>query len=1154
MDALKTGFVHLHVHTEYSLLDGACRIKELAAACKERGMDALAITDHGVMYGVVEFYEACKSVGVKPIIGCEVYTAKRTRFDKAPGVDNEYGHLLLLAKNNTGYHNLIRIVSKAFTEGYYYKPRVDLALLREYAEGVICSSACLVGDVPQLILKGDYEGAKKLALEYASIFENAGYYLELQSNGLEEQRIVNKGLIRIAEETGLPLIATNDVHFIDHSDARAQDILMCVQTGKKYNDPDRMKFNTDQVYLRTPEEMAELFPVRRDALENTVKIAEECNVEITFGRPVLPQFDIPGGLSSAEYLRKLTYEGAAFRYGAPLPKDVAERLEYELSVINTMGYAEYYLIVWDFIKFAKDNGITVGPGRGSGAGSLVAYCLKITNIDSLKYNLAFERFLNPERISMPDFDVDFSDERRKEVIDYVVRKYGEDRVAQIITFGTMAARGAVRDVGRVLDVPYSDVDVIAKMIPMSPGKTTTIEGAIAHNPELRTRYETDETVKDLLDTAMQLEGMPRNASTHAAGVVLTKDPVTDYVPVHKTGDSVVTQFPMAVLEKLGLLKVDFLGLRTLTVIQDAIELVQKQHGVTVDFDAMSMDDPNVYKTISDGKTLGIFQLESPGMTRFITELQPGNLEDIIAGIALYRPGPMDQIPQYLENKKNPERIKYLHPILEPILNVTYGCIIYQEQVMQIVRDLAGYTMGQSDLVRRAMAKKKHDVMEKERVNFIAGAEKNGVAPDISNKIFDQMIDFASYAFNKAHAACYAVVGYETAWLKTYYPVEFMAALLNSFMDRTDKIAQYIEECRQMNIKILPPDINLSYGKFTVKDGSIVFGLAAVKNVGAHVVDLITKERDERGPFQSFGEFCERTACTEINKRCVESFIKAGVFGSLGVKRSQLFKTFESIMENTAAAMKNRAEGQVSLFDLFEEESSEPDDSERYPDIPEFSKADLLSMEKEMLGIYLSGHPLEGYAELLGKISNLKSTDLIADSEEELEGMDKSFSSGIKDGMTVQIGGILTSVKKKVTKNNAMMAFGTLEDLYGTCELLIFPKIYEKFTGLLYPENLVFVKGRLSLREDDTPKILPDQIFGLPDYLQNMNAPASAETEPPKETILNVTRENAKRILAFVKFFSGRTPVKLIDQETGNCVYSGYMNASEEVMKELETLT
>ncbi len=1149
MNSLKSEFVHLHVHTEYSLLDGACRIKELAKKCKELGMDALAITDHGVMYGVVEFYEACKNEGIKPIIGCEVYTAKRTRFDKAPGIDNYYGHLLLLAKNNIGYHNLIKIVSKAFTEGYYYKPRVDLNLLKEFHEGIICASACLGGDVPQLLLSGDYDGAKNLALLYESIFGKGNYYLEIQSNGLEEQLKVNNALIRISDETGIPLIATNDVHFINKNDARAQDILVCVQTGKKYNDDNRMKFNTEDVYLKSPDEIKNLFSTRTDAIQNTVKIAEECNVELEFGRPVLPQFDIPGGLTPAEYLRKLTYEGAEFRYGNILPKEVAERLEYELSVIISMGYAEYYLIVWDFIKFAKDNGITVGPGRGSGAGSLVAYCLKITNIDSLKYNLAFERFLNPERISMPDFDVDFSDERRKEVIDYVVQKYGEDRVAQIITFGTMAARGSVRDVGRVLDVPYNEVDSIAKMIPMAPGKATTIKDALDISPELKNRYDNEPVIKDLIDSAMQLEGMARNTSTHAAGVVLTKDPVTDYVPVHKTGDSVVTQFPMAILEKLGLLKVDFLGLRTLTVIQDAIELIKINHGVDVNFDTMVMDDKNVYKTISDGKTLGIFQLESPGMTRFITELQPDNLEDIIAGIALYRPGPMDQIPRYIENKKNPDKVKYLHPILEPILNVTYGCMVYQEQVMQIVRDLAGYTMGQSDLVRRAMAKKKHDVMEKERINFVNGAEKNGVSTEISNKIFDQMIDFASYAFNKAHAACYAVVGYETAWLKTYYPVEFMAALLNSFIDRTDKIAQYIDECKQMNIKILPPCVNISYAKFTVKDGAIVFGLAAIKNVGSHVVDIITKERDTNGLYKNFGDFCDRIASTEVNKRCVESFIKAGVFSCFNIKRSQLFKTYEEIIDNAILAKKNKAEGQISIFDMFDDSSKDDSstDYENYPDIPEFNKADLLSMEKEMLGIYLSGHPLEGLAQEFSKISTIKSTDLIADTEDDLDGLDKTFASGVRDGMKITFAGIITNVKKKVTKNNSMMAFGVIEDIFGTAELLVFPKVYEKYAGLLMPENIVVITGRLSIREDDTPKILPEEVFTPDEYKAKINN----SSNNINDFKFLIDSEKKDKVISFAKYFYGKTHVTFYDKNTKNEIWSGYMNTSKEILNELK---
>ena len=1145
MSSINTDFVHLHVHTEYSLLDGACRIKDLVKSCKERGMDALAITDHGVMYGIVEFYEACKNEGIKPIIGCEVYTATRTRFDKAPGIDNDYGHLILIAKNNTGYHNLIKIVSKAFTEGYYYKPRVDLDLLREYSEGIICSSACLGGDIPQLILSGDIEGAAKLALKYQEIFGKGNYYLELQSNGIEEQILVNQALIKISNETDIPLIATNDAHFVNKEDARAQDILMCIQTGKRYNDENRMKFNTDEVYLRSPDEMKSLFPNRKDALENTVKIANECNVEITFGRPVLPQFDIPGGLTPAEYLRKLTYEGADFRYGENITDEIKERLEYELSVIISMGYAEYYLIVWDFIKFAKDNGITVGPGRGSGAGSLVAYCLKITNIDSLKYNLAFERFLNPERISMPDFDVDFSDERRKEVIDYVVRKYGEDRVAQIITFGTMAARGAVRDVGRVLDVPYGDVDVVAKMIPMAPGKQTSIEDAIKMNPELKNKYESNNVIKDLLDTAMQLEGMPRNASTHAAGVVLTKDPVTDYVPVHKTGDSVVTQFPMAILEKLGLLKVDFLGLRTLTVIQDAINLIKMNHGVDVNFDTMVMNDKKVYKTISDGNTLGVFQLESPGMTRFITELQPDNLEDIIAGIALYRPGPMDQIPTYIENKRNPSKVKYLHPLLEPILNVTYGCMVYQEQVMQIVRDVAGYTMGQSDLVRRAMAKKKHDVMAKERVNFINGALKNNVSEEIANKIFDQMTDFASYAFNKAHAACYAVVGYETAWLKTYYPVEFMAALLNSFVDRSDKIAQYIEECKQMKIEILPPDINMSERRFTVKNGKIVFGFAAIKNVGGNVADVITDLREKDGLYKSFGDFCQRISSTEVNKRCVESFIKAGVFSSFGVNRSQLLLTYENILDDVVLANRNRNPDQISMFDMFEDVSKEMAISyDVFPDIPEFSKSDLLSMEKEMLGIYLSGHPLDNYSDKIQSISNIKSVDLTEFEDESHDGNSKNFISGIKDGMNITIVGVISSIKKKVTKNNSLMAFGVLEDLYGSIELLVFPKIFDKYSGLLKEESIVVIKGRLSLREDDTPKILPDEIISIEDYISN---------DKTQTKRFGINDKDLNRIISFFKYFSGKTPVEVYSKDTGSVLWNGFADISDEIIKELESI-
>lgn len=1134
------------VHSEYSLLDGACRIKPLVSLCKEKGMEALAITDHGVMNGVIEFYEECNKQGIKPILGCEVYTARRTRFDKEPSLDGGYGHLILLAESNAGYYNLIKIVSAAFTDGYYYKPRVDLDLLRENHEGIICCSACLGGDVPQAILHEDYESAKKIALTFRDIFGPENYFLELQSNGLEDQIRVNQALIKMSEETGIPLIATNDVHFLNKGDARMQDILMCIQTGKKYHDTDRMKFNTDEVYFRSTEEMTALFSETREAIRNTVRIAERCNVELKFGRPVLPNFEVPEGLSCADYLRNMTYEGARRRYGEALPAEVTERIEYELGIIIAMGYAEYYLIVWDFIKYAKDNGITVGPGRGSGAGSIVAFCLGITNIDSLKYNLAFERFLNPDRISMPDFDVDFSDERRKEVIDYVRRKYGDDRVAQIVTFGTMAARGVVRDVGRVLDMPYNDVDVIAKMIPNQLG--ITIDKAMELNPELRERYESDDAVKDLIDTGRALEGMPRNIGTHAAGVVLTRDPVTDYVPLEVSKDAVVTQFPMAVLEKLGLLKVDFLGLRTLTVIQHAIEMIQENHGVQVDFDNMPMDDHKVYQTICDGKTSGIFQLESPGMTRFMTELQPDNIEDIIAGIALYRPGPMDQIPKYIANKKNPKKITYLHPLLEPILNVTYGCMIYQEQVMQIVRDLAGYTMGQSDLVRRAMAKKKHDVMQKERVNFIAGGEKKGVPPEVTNAIFDQMIDFASYAFNKAHAACYAVVGYQTAWLKTYYPVEFMAATLNSFMDSTDRISGYMAECKLMGISVLPPDVNESAARFTVADGKIRYAMTALKNVGYGPAENIVAERKANGPYQSFGDFCERLAGSDVNKRVVESFIKAGAFDSFGVYRSRLLAVYEQMLDAAASVKKNSVEGQLSLFDMAGMSDMTPHIEENYPDIKEYDNDTLLKFEKDTIGLYLSSHPLLPYEEKLAKLRNIISSDLATgESEEDTEINGELLSNAnVRDNMTVTAGGIITKVRKKATKNNSMMAFAALEDLYGTIDLLIFPKVYSQYSGMLQEDSIVVVKGRLSLREDDTPKILPESILPIEDV--DVEVPRTADTgNPEQELVLPCRRDLLPRAEAYIKYFAGKNKIKLVDPESNEILLSGYMDTKKEIL-------
>lgn len=1139
----ESNFVHLHVHSEYSLLDGACRIKDLIEAVAKKGMQSVAITDHGVMYGIVDFYEAAKKNNIKPIIGCEVYTARRTRFDKNSTLDSDYGHLILLAENNIGYKNLIKIVSYAFTEGYYYKPRVDIELLRKYSEGIICTSACLGGDIPRLILEDNYIGAKGKALEFQNIFGANNFFLEIQSNGIEEQIFVNQQLIKMSEETGIPLVATNDVHYINKDDARAQDVLMCVQMAKRLSDENRMKFSTKEIYLRSPDEMKALFAKQPEAIRNTVRIAERCNVELEFGRPVLPNFEIPGGLTSNEYLRKLSYEGAVRRYGNELSDRVKERLDYELSVINTMGYPDYYLIVWDFIKYAKDNDIPVGPGRGSGAGSLVAYCLGITNIDSLKYNLLFERFLNPERISMPDFDVDFCYEKRQRVIDYVINKYGDDRVAQIITFGTMAARGAIRDVGRVLDMPYGDVDQIAKLIPMAPGSVMTIAKAIDLSPELKAKYEQDEKVRDLIDTAKQLEGMPRHSSTHAAGVVLTRNPVTDYVPVQKTEDSIVTQFSMETLDKLGLLKVDFLSLRTLTVIKDSLDMIKVNHGIEVDFENMVMEDPKIFKLISDGKTAGVFQLESPGMTRFMIDLQPDNLEDIIAGISLYRPGPMDQIPTYIANKRNIGGVKYAHPILEHILDVTHGCMIYQEQVMQIVRDMAGYSMGQADLVRRAMSKKKHEVMEKERSRFIEGSNKNGVSEDVANSIFNQMTDFASYAFNKSHAACYAVVAYQTAWLKAYYPVEFMAAMMNSFLGSGDKVAQYVAECYVMGIKVLPPDINESNEKFTVSGKNIRFGLTAIKNVGINAVKLIIVNRTKVGSFKNFKDFCTIMDTGEVNKRCVESFIKAGAFDCFGVYRSKIMAVYEKLLEAVISEKKNKVEGQMSIFDFGMEELQDDKDAD-YPDIKEFPSAILLAMEKEMLGLYVSGHPLMDYKDKLASIINLKSSDLAVSDEEETEdGLDLRHAGHVKDNMQVTTGGIIVSKRTKATRNNTMMAFVSLEDMFGAMELIVFPKIFEKYSELLVVDSIVVIKGRLSLKEDDTPKII----------LESLTPISQFEFFDKNALIYRINKKKLEQVQAFVNFFNGSLKVDFICNENNEPLFSGHINKDIKVIKELDLL-
>jgi len=1148
-------FVHLHVHTEYSLLDGANRIKKLIKRAVELGMKSIAITDHGVMYGVVDFYKEAVNNGIKPILGCEVYMAERSRFDKQPGVDSDPGHLVLLAKNMDGYKNLMKIVSIGFTEGFYYRPRVDMEVLEKYSDGLIALSACLSGDIPKALLRNDYEKARKIALKYNEIFGQDNFYLELQANGIKEQNLVNQKLIKLSRETGIPVIATNDAHYLRKEDARTHEILLCIQTGKSINDEDRMTFSTDEVYLKSAEEMRQLFRNIPEAVENTLKVAERCNVELDFSQRHLPEFKAPEGKDPYEYLKELCMDGLARLYGDK-KDEYTERLEYELSVIKHMGYVDYFLIVWDFIKYAKDNGIMVGPGRGSAAGSLVAYCLGITNIDPIKYNLLFERFLNPERISMPDIDIDFCYERRGEVIDYVVRKYGKDRVAQIITFGTMAARAAIRDVGRALDIPYNEVDAIAKMVPFQIGMT--IDKALEINPELRKRYESDAIIADLIDTARQLEGMPRHASTHAAGVVISKEPIVNYVPLQKNEGSITTQFPMGTLEELGLLKMDFLGLRTLTVIRDALDLIKKNHGVEIDIDSLEMDDPEVFKMIGEGKTSGVFQLESAGMTQFMKELQPSSLEDIIAGISLYRPGPMDQIPRYIQCKKDPSKVKYDHPLLEKILNVTYGCMVYQEQVMQIVRDLAGYSMGRADLVRRAMAKKKHSVMEQERQNFIygitdekgnvvvKGALRNGVDEKTAHKIFDEMMDFASYAFNKSHAAAYAVVAYQTAWLKHYYPVEFMAALLNSFLGSNEKIAEYVYECKQMNIEVLPPDINESSVKFTVVGGKIRFGLAAVKNVGEGAVKAIIDERERNGSFRTFREFCERVDSRDVNKRSVESLIKCGAFDSLKVYRSQLMAVYEKMLDGIQQERKKNTEGQLSFFELSEEAGEFVMAREDYPDIKEYPKKMLLSMEKEMLGLYISGHPLSEYEDEINAQVTLFSSELNFHEPGDESSVNTGDIRGIVDGMSVTVGGIITDKKTKTTKNNNLMAFVTLEDVYGPMELIVFPAVLERYASLLKEESIVLVHGRVSIKEEETPKILCDEVKPL------------VKLNPKKLYIIYDNDKDEKLMhstMCMLKYFCGNTPVyvyKQGDQKARVLERDYWVNLNQSLLSELKT--
>ena len=1068
-------FTHLHVHTEYSLLDGSSKIKELTARAKELGMDSLAITDHGVMYGVIDFYRAAKEVGIKPILGCEVYVAPGSRFDREnTGGEDRYYHLVLLAENDQGYKNLMKIVSKGFVEGFYYKPRVDYEVLETYHEGVIALSACLAGEVQKYLARGMYEEAMRSAQRYEGIFGKNNFFLELQDHGLPEQKMVNQGLLRLSRDTGIELVATNDIHYTFAEDEKAHDILLCIQTGKKVADEDRMRYAGGQYYCKSEEEMQTLFPYAREALENTHKIAERCNVEIEFGVTKLPKYEVPEGFDSWTYLNHLCREGFKTRY----PKDdgtLSRRLDYELDVIRTMGYVDYFLIVWDFINYARSKDIMVGPGRGSAAGSIVSYTLGITNIDPVRYNLLFERFLNPERVSMPDIDVDFCYERRQEVIDYVVEKYGKDQVVQIVTFGTLAAKGVVRDVGRVLDLPYAMCDSIAKMIPNDLGMT--LDKAIAANPDLRKLYNEDAQVKYLIDMSKRLEGLPRHTSMHAAGVVIGSRSIDEFVPLSNAADgTITTQFTMTTIEELGLLKMDFLGLRTLTVIQNAVHLAEKDYGISIDIDHIDFDDKRVLESIGTGRTEGVFQLESGGMKSFMKELKPENLEDIIAGISLYRPGPMDFIPRYLKGKNDKSSITYECPQLEPILSPTYGCIVYQEQVMQIVRDLAGYTMGRSDLVRRAMSKKKTAVMEKERQNFVYGNEAegvkgciaNGIDEKTANHIYDEMIDFAKYAFNKSHAAAYAVVSYQTAYLKYYYPKEFMAALMSSVMENVSKFSEYILNCRRMmNIAVLPPDINEGESGFSVSGGGIRYGLSAIKSVGKPVVDAILEERAKNGKFRTMEDFINRMTQREVNRRTLENFIKSGALDSLPGTRRQKMAVGPALLENKARERKNAFEGQLSLFDIAGEEEKKEFEVV-FPDVGEYAKEELLAFEKDILGVYISGHPLDDYEALWRKNITATAADFIVDEETE--------EAVVKDGIKAVIGGLVTGKTVKTTRTGQLMAFITLEDLMGSVEVIVFPRDYENNRDLLTEDEKLFIRGRVSLGDEPVGKLVCEQVI------------------------------------------------------------------------------
>ncbi len=1064
-------FVHLHVHTEYSLLDGACRIGGMMERVKELGQSAIAITDHGVMYGCIDFYKAAKAAGVKPIIGCEVYLARRGMEDRVYGIDNDPYHLVLLCENRTGYENLCYLVSQAFTKGFYGKPRIDISLLEKHHEGLIALSACLAGAIPQYLMDEDFHAAKVHALKMAELFGSEHFYLELQDHGIEEQRSVNQGVMRLARETGLPLVVTNDAHYLRKEDATMQDVLLCIQTGKTVDDENRMKFQTEEFYLKSEEELRALFPNCGEAFENTAKIAEMCNVEFVFNEYHLPSFPVPESFTNEQYFRKLCYEGLEARYQNP-PESYLQRLEYEIGVISRMGYVNYYLIVWDFIRYAKESGIPVGPGRGSGAASIVAYCLHITEVDPMKYSLIFERFLNPERVSMPDFDTDFCQERRGEVIDYVMNKYGADHVAQIATFGTMAARGAIRDVGRALNFTYAETDVVAKLVPTT--LHITLKEALEVSPRLKEMYDTDARVKTLIDTAMSLEGMPRNTSTHAAGVVITADPVYTYVPLSKNDDTIVTQYTMTTIEELGLLKMDFLGLRNLTVIEDAQKQIQKLEP-DFDIDFVTDDDPETFAMLAEGKTQGVFQLESAGITGVCVNMKPTSIEDMTAIVALYRPGPMDSIPTFIANKLDPRKITYKTPLLEPILKVTYGCIVYQEQVIEIFRSLGGYTMGQADNIRRAISKKKMKVITAERQVFvfgdssqgIPGAVANGVSESAAQSIYDEIVEFANYAFNKAHAVCYAVVSYQTAYLKCHYPRQYMAALMTSVLDSADKVSGYIAECKELGIPVLPPDINHSDDPFTVEGESIRFGLGAVKNVGRGLIRSMVAKRNEDGPFKSLEDFLQRMGDGELNKRAVENFIKCGAMDSFGHRRSELLAVYDSMMDSVSASRKRNLDGQMGMFSMLEDLDKAA--AMPIPKLPELKKAELMAMEKETTGIYLSGHPMDDYRQYLKGTRVLPIGELMKE------------DCSIRDDATVSVAGIVQKVKMKTTRNNSMMAYVTVEDDSAAIEMLAFSSILSQYGGYLRENSPVVITGRLSIRDEKEPQIVINRAQPMSDY-------------------------------------------------------------------------